>query len=241
MQTQSSFSYKGENPMLKKRAGMTVKVTLTINPDRKTIKAKKQVSQGKQRALRTKVQAQIKQAERQIKQIEKVGLQSTPAIDKLKERKTTLTTKGKNYNQLQSTYFSLDKFLKAQTSTAHGALKVLKQTAEIIGEKDKSPEGLKGLATEFFNVAKLVQEYMKTEQDYSATSPRVFEAVRRIKKEMADIWSMAGSTAERADIVIQQLKKEIATTKKYEMMDYASEKIEQEFTAAALSQGFHEL
>lgn len=219
--------------------GLYVTVTVEQKPSRKAIKAKIQVSKGKQRALRARVEAQIQQAKRQIKQIEKNGLTETPAITELNKRGTTLTTKGKNYNQLQSTYFSLDKFLKAQTSTAQGALRVLEQTAKIIGAENTTPQGLKDLAEEFFEIASKTDELLKTgETKYSAGSTRIFEAIRRIQKENSALWKSAGNTAEKANAVVEKLKDEIIKTKQYETMDYASEKM-QEAIITAFKTGFN--
>lgn len=210
---------------------LNITVSAKQTPSRKTIKAKIQVSKGKQRSLRARVESQIQQAKRQIKEIEKNGLKETPAITELNKRGTTLTTKGKNYNQLQSTYFSLDKFLKAQTSTAQGAIRVLEQTARIIGAENTTPQGLKDLAEEFFEIASKTDELLKTgETKYSAGSTRIFEAIRRIQKENSALWKSAGSTAEKANAVVEKLKDEIIKTKQYETMDYASEKMQETFT-----------
>lgn len=211
---------------------LNVTVTAKQTPSRKAIKAKIQTSKGKQRALRARVEAQIQQAKQRIKQIEKNGLTETPAITELNKRGTTLTTKGKNYNQLQSTYFSLDKFLKSQTSTAQGALRVLEQTAKIIGAENTTPQGLKDLAKEFFEIASKTDELLKTgETKYSAGSTRIFEAIRRVQKENSALWKSAGNTAEKANAVVEKLKDEIIKTKQHETMDYASEKMQQTFTA----------
>ena len=210
---------------------LNITVSAKQTPSRKAIKAKIQVSKGKQRALRARVEAQIKEAKQRIKQIEKNGLKETPALNELNKRGTTLTTKDKNYNQLQSTYFSLQKFLKAQTSTAQGALRVLEQTAKIIGAENTTPQGLKDLAEEFFSIASKTDELLKTgENKYSAGSTRIFEAIRRVQKENSALWQKAGSTAEKANVIVQKLTDEIIKTKKYETMDYASQKMQEVFT-----------
>lgn len=208
--------------------GLSITISVTQTPSRKAIKAKIQVSKGKQRALRAKVESQIQQAKRQIKEIEKNGLKETPALNELNKRGTTLTTKGKNYNQLQSTYFSLARFLKAQTSTAQGAIRVLEQTARTIGAENTTPQGLKDLAEEFFEIASKTDELLKTgEHKYSAGSTRIFEAIRRIQRENNALWKSAGSTAEKAHAVVEKLEDEIIKTKQYETMDYASKKIQE--------------
>ena len=210
---------------------LNITVSAKQTPSRKAIKAKIQLSKGKQRALRARVEAQIKDAKQRIKQLEKNGLKETPALNELNKRGTTLTTKGKNYNQLQSTYFSLQKFLKAQTSTAEGALRVLEQTAKIIGAENTTPQGLKDLAEEFFSIASKTDELLKTgENKYSAGSARIFEAIRRVQKENSALWQQAGNTAEKANIIVQKLTDEIIKTKKYETMDYASQKMQEAFT-----------
>ena len=210
---------------------LNITVSAKQNPSRRAIKAKIQVSKGKQRALRARVEAQINEAKQRIKEIEKNGLKETPAITELNKRGTTLTTKGKNYNQLQSTYFSLQKFLKAQTSTAQGALRVLEQTAKIIGAENTTPQGLKDLAEEFFSIASKTDELLKTgEHKYSAGSTRIFEAIRRVQKENSALWQQAGNTAEKANVIVEKLTDEIIKTKKYETMDYASQKMQEVFT-----------
>lgn len=210
---------------------LNITVSAKQTPSRKAIKAKMQVSKGKQRALRARVETQINEAKQRIKQIEKNGLKETPALNELNKRGTTLTTKGKNYNQLQSTYFSLQKFLKAQTSTAEGALRVLEQTAKIIGAENTTPQGLKDLAEEFFSIASKTDELLKTgENKYSAGSTRIFEAIRRVQKENSALWQKAGNTAEKANVIVQKLTEEIIKTKKYETMDYASQKMQEVFT-----------
>lgn len=212
---------------------LNITVSAKQTPSRKTIKAKIQVSKGKQRSLRARVESQIQQVKRQIKEIEKNGLKETPAITELNKRGTTLTTKGKNYNQLQSTYFSLDNFLKSQTSTAQGAIRVLEQTARIIGAENTTPQGLKEMAKEFFEIASKTDELLKTGVNkYSAGSTRIFEAIRNVQKENSALWKSAGSTAEKANAVVEKLKDEIIKTKQYEMMDYASEKMQETFTTA---------
>lgn len=217
------------NTIFKAKVGITI--SLQQKPSRKAIKAKLQVSKGKERALRSKVENMIQQAKQQIKQLQKKGFSDTPAITQLKKRGTTLTTKGKNYNQLQSTYFSLDKFLKAQTSNVEGALRVLNQTAEIIGIQDAVPGGLKEIAKEFFSIASLTQEYMASgKSGYAIGSTRVFEAIRRVTKENAARWNKAGDILDKTDLVITYLEEQIKKTQEYQMMDYASEKVENMFS-----------
>ena len=81
---------------------MRIEIKLKAKPSRKVIKARKNVAQGKEKALKSKLKGMIRKAKSQLKGLEKAGI-DTPAKQKLLS-KTDLKTKGKNYNQLQSTY-----------------------------------------------------------------------------------------------------------------------------------------
>lgn len=206
-------------------------ITATLKQNSSSIKnAKKKARQGRQKekALRRQVQSMIEQAKRNIEDIRKAGLPDTPAMEKMVDRGTTLTTRNKSYNDLQSTYFSLQRFLNSQTSTAQGAIKVLEQTARIIGMENVTPEGLKSLAKDFFSTAKLVQQKLSSDKNmsYMVGSSRIFNAMRTYIRVNQEKWNKAGSDVERASMIVDKIKENLINTMQNDAIVYANEKVQ---------------
>lgn len=128
-------------------ARLTIKGYIKAKPTRAQLKAEKQVQQGKERALKARLKGMIQQAKSQIKGLENAGL-NTPALQKLRS-KTDLKTKGKSYNELQSTYFAVDKFLRSITSSVKGATRALEKTSKVIGMENSTPQQIAQHAKNF--------------------------------------------------------------------------------------------
>lgn len=186
---------------------MRIDIKLKAKPTRKEIKARKQVAQGKQKALKAKLKSMIKQAKSQLKGLEKANLE-TPAMQKLLA-KTDLRTKGKSYNQLQSTYFAVDNFLKSQTSSVKGATQNLNQIAKIIGVKNVSANEIANYASQFFQIASYAKQALQT-SGQTIGSERLFEAIRKVSKKYEKVWSNAENSLSRAEIVLQELQRQQA-------------------------------
>lgn len=184
---------------------------------RKLIKAQKQVAQGKVRELKKKLRGMISQAKSQLKGLENAGL-DTPAKEKLLS-KTDLKTKGKSYNQLQSTYFAVDSFLKSQTSSVKGATQNLNQIANIIGVKNIPANEIARYASQFFQIASYAKQALQI-SGQSIGSTRIFEAIRKVSKTYQAQWDNAESILSRTEMVLKEIQKQQAEIAQDEFMLY---------------------
>lgn len=184
-----------------------IEIKLKAEPSRNVLKARKQVAQGKQRALKAQLRGMIKQAKSQLKGLENAGL-DTPAKQKLLS-KTDLKTKGKNYNQLKSTYFAVDNFLKSQTASVKGATKNLNQIARIIGLKNVTAGEILRYAKQFFEIASYAKQALNT-SGQSIGSTRLFDAIRKTEKKYQTEWNKAESALSRVEMVLQELQQQQA-------------------------------
>lgn len=184
---------------------------------RKLIKAQKQVAQGKVRELKKKLRGMISQAKSQLKGLENAGL-DTPAKEKLLS-KTDLKTKGKSYNQLQSTYFAVDSFLKSQTSSVKGATQNLNQIANIIGVKNIPANEIARYASQFFQIASYAKQALQI-SGQSIGSTRLFESIRKVSKKYKAQWDNAESILSRTEMVLKEIQKQQAEIAQDEFMLY---------------------
>lgn len=184
-----------------------IEIKLKAEPSRNVLKARKQVAQGKQRALKAQLRGMIRQAKSQLKGLENAGL-DTPAKQKLLS-KTDLKTKGKNYNQLKSTYFAVDNFLKSQTASVKGATKNLNQIARIIGLKNVTAGEILRYAKQFFEIASYAKQALNT-SGQSIGSTRLFDAIRKTEKKYQTEWNKAESALSRVEMVLQELQQQQA-------------------------------
>ena len=184
-----------------------MEIKLKADPPRSVLKARKQVAQGKQRALKAQLRGMIRQAKSQLKGLENAGL-DTPAKQKLLS-KTDLKTKGKNYNQLKSTYFAVDNFLKSQTASVKGATKNLNQIARIIGLQNVTAGEIIRYARQFFEIASYAKQALNT-SGQSVGSTRLFDAIRKTEKKYQTQWNNAESALSRVEMVLQELQQQQA-------------------------------
>lgn len=180
-----------------------MEITLKANPSRNVIKARKSVAQGKQRALKNQLRGMIRQAKSQLKGLENAGL-NTPAKEKLLA-KTDLKTKGKSYNQLKSTYFAVDNFLKSQTASVKGATQNLNQIARIIGLKNVTAGEIMRYARQFFEIASYAKQALNT-SGQTIGSTRLFDAIRKTEKKYQTEWNKAESALSRVEMVLHELQ-----------------------------------
>ena len=184
-----------------------IEIKLKADPPRNVLKARKNVAQGKERALKSKLRGMIREAKSRLKGLENAGI-DTPAKQKLLS-KTDLKTKGKNYNQLQSTYFAVDKFLKSQTASVKGATRNLNQIARIIGLKNVPVSEIISHARQFFEIASYAKQALNT-SGQSIGSTRLFEAIRKTEKKYQTEWNKAESDLGRVEMVLQELQRQQA-------------------------------
>lgn len=201
---------------------MRIEMRLKGKPSRKVLKARKNVAQGKERALKSKLKGMISQAKSQLKGLENAGI-DTPAKQKLLS-KTDLKTKGKNYNQLQSTYFAVDSFLKSQTASVKGAIQNLNQIARIIGVKNVSANEIANYASQFFQIASYAKQALNT-SGQSIGSTRLFEAIRKTAKTYQTKWDNAESALDRVEMVLQEIQKQQSEVAKDEFAIYVYDEL----------------
>lgn len=183
---------------------LSIKAYIKAKPTRAQLKAEKQVQQGKERALKARLKGMIQQAKSQIKGLENAGL-NTPALQKLKS-KTDLKTKGKSYNELQSTYFAIDKFLKSMTSNVKGATRALEKTAEIIGMKGSTPSQIAQHAKEFFEIVSKAEQALQV-SGISIGSPNVQIIVRELNQRNDAVWRNAKTIEDKVSAVLKEIDK----------------------------------
>jgi hypothetical protein len=198
---------------------MEITVRIQAKPSLKTIKARKQVKQGKERALKAKLRGMVNQAKSQLKGLENAGL-DTPAKQKLLA-KTDLKTKGKSYNQLQSIYFAVDQFLKSQTASVRGATQNLNQIAKIIGMPNVPVSTLASYASQFFQIASYAKQTLQS-YGQSIGSERLFQAIRKVSKQYKTNWDNATSALEKTEMVLREIQKqqELQAIDEFEMFTF---------------------
>ena len=121
-------------------------------------------------------------ANKRIKRLEERNLTDTPAYKALVEKngnEPRFSVKGKDFNELQSMVGQINKFVKAKTSTVRGTVAVVKNMADITNFKYESVTQLKNSMGKFFELASLVQQYLRNTQDIASAIgyQKIWEAV----------------------------------------------------------------
>lgn len=115
----------------------------------------------KYKELSKEVSRMASLANKRIKRLEKNELTDTPAYQSWeKNGQIRFGVKGKKYNELQSEYFRLKRFIDDKTSTVRGAINNLKEIARNTGIKFNRVSELKASAKNFFLLTAKVQDYL---------------------------------------------------------------------------------
>ena len=149
-------------------------------------------------------------ANKRLKRLEKNELTDLPAYQSwVKSGAIKFSVKGKDYNQLQSEFWRVKRFLDNKTSLVREANKYLKEMAENIGIKYNSLADLKTKSKEFFKLADKIKEYYKASElnalalDYQ----KIWEQINvQIKKGILDLTGVE-STEERLQNFIEELER----------------------------------
>ena len=160
--------------------------------------------------LKKEVSRLASMANKRLKRLERNELTDLPAYRSWVESGAIkFSVKGKDYNQLQSEFWRLKRFLDNKTSLVRGANKYLKEMAENIGIKYNSLADLKAKSKEFFRLAEKIKEYYKASElsalalDYQ----KIWEQINvQIKKGILDLTGVE-STEERLQKFIEELEK----------------------------------
>lgn len=149
-------------------------------------------------------------ANKRLERLEKNELTDLPAYQSwVKGGAIKFSVKGKDYNQLQSEFWRVKRFLDNKTSLVREANKYLREMAENIGIKYNSLADLKAKSKEFFRLAEKIKEYYKASElsalalDYQ----KIWEQINvQIKKGILDLTGVE-STEERLQKFIEELEK----------------------------------
>jgi len=124
--------------------------------------SKPQIASEKYLALKKEVSRMASMANKRLRRLERNELTDLPAYKSWVEGGAIkFSVKGKDYNQLQSEFWRLKKFLDNKTSLVRQANKYLKEMAENTGIEYNGLADLKTKAKEFFKLADKIKEYYK--------------------------------------------------------------------------------
>lgn len=161
---------------------------------RNLLKAKKMLHEAKKQKLYTKLKALYAEAKRNIRDLQSHNLGDTPAIQKLEENgKIKFSVKGKTYNELQSDYFRLKRFMEAETSTVKGATNVLENIAKNINIQYNDLNEIIAKSRVFFDIASKVEQILETQSQLAFTMG------------YQTIWTAVNNMVERKKINLQDM------------------------------------
>ena len=176
---------------------LTIKISVkTTGRDRirNKLKAKKMLHEAKKQKLYAKLKALYADAKRNIRDLQSHNLGNTPAIQKLEENgKIKFSVKGKTYNELQSDYFRLKRFVEAETSTVEGATNVLENIAKNTNIQYNDLNDLIDKSRVFFDIASKVEQILETQSQLAFTMG------------YQTIWTAVNNMVERKKINLQDM------------------------------------
>lgn len=118
---------------------------------------------------RNEVNRLVSLANKRLRRLEKNGLQSSPAYQAyLANGGQPFSTKGKDYNQLQSEVARLKRFIDSETSTVKGVNTYLKDIAKNTGIKYKNLQELRQKADKFFELSSKIEQYLRQVEDIAS-------------------------------------------------------------------------
>lgn len=178
-----------------------VELTITIkiktkgkDRSRNLLKAKQMLHEAKKQKLYAKLKSLYAEAKRNIKDLQNHNLGDTPAIQKLEENgKIKFSVKGKTYNELQSDYFRLKRFVEAETSTVKGATEVLENIAKNTNIQYNDLNELIIKSRAFFDIASKVEQILEAQSQLAFTMG------------YQTIWTAVNNMVERKKINLQDM------------------------------------
>lgn len=154
-----------------------------VNKQLQNIMRKKE---NKIKQLKREASRYVSLANKRLKRLESNGLKTSPAYQLyLKEGGEKFSVKGKNYNQLVSEIARLRNFINAKTSTVRGANNYLKDIAKITGIDYSSLKDLRMKSANFFRVADMVEQYLRTSYDMASAIgyQKIWESINQYVKD----------------------------------------------------------
>lgn len=122
-----------------------------------------QVASDEYKALRKEVSRMSSMANKRIKRLESNELTELPAYKSWYDNgHIKFSVKGKDYNQIQSEFWRLKRFLDDKTSTVRQANSFLKEMAQNTGIKYNGLADLKSKTKQFFDLAEKIKQYYQS-------------------------------------------------------------------------------
>ena len=113
--------------------------------------------------LRKEVSRMSSMANKRINRLERNELTELPAYKSWYDNDhVKFSVKGKDYNQLQSEFWRLKRFLDDKTSTVRQANSFLKEMAQNTGIKYNGLADLKSKSKQFFDLAEKIKQYYQS-------------------------------------------------------------------------------
>ena len=113
--------------------------------------------------LRKEVSRMSSLANKRIKRLESNELTELPAYKSWYDNgHIKFSVKGKDYNQLQSEFWRLKRFIDDKTSTVRQANSFLKEMAQNTGIKYNGLADLKSKSKQFFDLAEKIKQYYQS-------------------------------------------------------------------------------
>lgn len=121
------------------------------------------VASDEYKILKKEVSRLASMANKRLVRLEKNELTDLPAYKSWHDNgHIKFSVKGKDYNQLQSEFWRLKRFLDDKTSTVRQANKFLKEMAENTGIKYNGLADLKSKSKQFFELADKIKQYYQS-------------------------------------------------------------------------------
>ena len=121
------------------------------------------VASDEYKILKREVSRMASMANKRLVRLEKNELTDLPAYKSWYDNgHIKFSVKGKDYNQLQSEFWRLKRFLDDKTSTVRQANKFLKEMADNTGIKYNGLADLKSKSKQFFELADKIKQYYQS-------------------------------------------------------------------------------
>lgn len=140
------------------------------------------------REIRREASRLVSMANKRLQRLESNKLTDSPAYKSLYEergKRPRFGIRGKDFNEVQKEMARMRRFLDSATSTVRGANRVLKEMAKNTGIKYKNLKELKEKASQFFELASKVEQYLRNVEDMGSVydSTRIFGQVKQYVKQ----------------------------------------------------------
>lgn len=148
---------------------MVIRIDVPVEDTKSKIGKVTKPKVDKLKELKAEANRLVSLANKRVRRLEKNSLQSAPAYQAyIATGGKPFSTKGKDYNQLQSELSRLRRFIDSETSTVKGVNSYLKEMAKNTGIKYKNLKELRVKADNFFELASKVEQYLRQVEDIAS-------------------------------------------------------------------------